>query len=276
MEEGGLRVRGKVVPAGSDMPMVSVVTVVRNGESDLQKTMDSVFSQDYENLEYIVIDGASNDGTLDIIKRNENRIHYWRSEQDSGIYQAMNKGIGLCSGSIIGLINSSDEYEAGIVTEIVRAHRRSPGAILYGPAIFCEENGKCYIWGCPIERLLDKLMIPHASVFVPAAIYLKRKFDESYVISGDFDFLLKCYLQKEEFVLLPRIISTVKRGGVSDKLKDLNEKELRRISLRNGVDLFGDAKNRKSGRRRDSIPKKMLKFAWHEVLKLRDFTKHMA
>jgi glycosyltransferase involved in cell wall biosynthesis len=89
---------------------ISIITVTKNSEKFLQKTIDSLSKQTYRNFEHIVIDGASTDQTLDIIKKNSNKISKWISEPDQGLYYAMNKGLGLCTGEIVGILNSDDVY----------------------------------------------------------------------------------------------------------------------------------------------------------------------
>ena len=91
--------------------LISVITVVFNGEEHLQQTIDSISNQTYKNIEYIIIDGGSTDGTLDIIKKNEHIIDLYVSEKDDGLYDAMNKGISMAIVEIIGMINSDDWYE---------------------------------------------------------------------------------------------------------------------------------------------------------------------
>ena len=99
---------------------ISIITVVYNGKDTLAQTIESVISQDYANIEYIIIDGNSTDGTQGIIKEYGHRISYWMSEPDRGIYDAMNKGIEYASGDVIAFINSGDTYEDNILSEVVK------------------------------------------------------------------------------------------------------------------------------------------------------------
>ena len=92
-------------------PKVSIITVCLNSEKTLEQAIQSVISQTYKNIEYIIVDGASTDGTLDIISKYENKITKWVSEKDQGLYYAMNKGIDMATGDIVGIINSDDWYE---------------------------------------------------------------------------------------------------------------------------------------------------------------------
>lgn len=109
--QGGLRTQGLFKRSLPDKPLITVITVVLNGAKHLEETILSVLNQTYDNVEYIVIDGGSTDGTLEIIKKYEWAIDYWVSEKDEGIYDAMNKGLSIATGYCIGLLNSDDFYE---------------------------------------------------------------------------------------------------------------------------------------------------------------------
>ena len=110
MLSGGLRTKGITKQSQKNQPLLTVVTVVRNGEKTLEETMLSVINQTYTNIEYIIVDGASTDGTLEVIKKYEDKIDYWISEPDKGIYDAMNKGIDLAAGEWINFMNGGDEF----------------------------------------------------------------------------------------------------------------------------------------------------------------------
>ena len=104
----------------NQQPTFSIITITYNAERWLERTILSVLSQSYPNIEYILIDGASKDKTVEIIKQYESGIASWISEPDKGLYDAMNKGIKLCSGDIVGLINSDDWYEKDIFKEVIQ------------------------------------------------------------------------------------------------------------------------------------------------------------
>lgn len=112
-------------------PLISIITVVYNGEKYLEQTIQSVINQTYKNIEYIVIDGGSTDGTLDIIKKYEEHISYWVSESDKGLYDAMNKGIGVAKGELIGMINSDDWYELEAVEIMAEAYKNNPTKVYF-------------------------------------------------------------------------------------------------------------------------------------------------
>ena len=109
--EGGLRINLEFKKSLPNKPLITIITVVLNGEKYLQETIDSIKNQTYKNYEFIVIDGGSTDKTLEIIKNNSNLIDYWVSEKDEGLYDAFNKGLNLARGDYIGIINSDDTYE---------------------------------------------------------------------------------------------------------------------------------------------------------------------
>ncbi|MCI5150423.1 MAG: glycosyltransferase [Candidatus Electrothrix sp. MAN1_4] len=108
--EGGLRTQGYFKRSLRDKPLITVITVVFNGAQHLEETILSVIGQTYDNVEYIIIDGGSTDGTLDIIRQYEHAVDYWVSEKDEGIYDAMNKGIRLFNGNWINFMNSGDLF----------------------------------------------------------------------------------------------------------------------------------------------------------------------
>ena len=107
---GGSKKRRFLKKNKKNLPLVSIITVVLNNKKFLQQSINSVLNQSYKNYELIIIDGKSTDGTLNILKKNNSKIDYWISEKDRGIYDAMNKGIKLCRGSLISILNSDDVF----------------------------------------------------------------------------------------------------------------------------------------------------------------------
>lgn len=118
--EGGLRAQGKIKKSYKDKPLISIITVVYNGEAYLEQTIQSVINQSYDNVEYIVIDGGSNDGTLDIIKKYEQQIDYWVSERDNGIYSAFNKGVRVAQGEWISFLGADDTYLEDAIMDYIQ------------------------------------------------------------------------------------------------------------------------------------------------------------
>ena len=112
-------------------PLISVVTVVLNATGEIQRTLGSVQEQEYKNVEHIVIDGGSTDGTVEIIRQARAGLGFWSSQPDSGIYQAMNRGLSKASGDLIGMLNAGDRYPPDAISALVEAHRTSPQDDVY-------------------------------------------------------------------------------------------------------------------------------------------------
>src|SRR5690606_2169009 len=132
--EGGLRLQGLYKTSSEDKPLITVVTVVYNGAEFLEETIKSVIEQTYDNVEYIIVDGGSIDGTLEIIKKYDHAIDYWVSEHDKGIYDAMNKGIDLGSGDWINFMNAGDLFfECETLTKVFsNGSDYSDADVIYG------------------------------------------------------------------------------------------------------------------------------------------------
>jgi glycosyltransferase involved in cell wall biosynthesis len=179
---------------------VSVITVSYNSYSTIRDTIESVLSQDYNNIEYIIIDGGSNDGTLKIIKEYENKIAVILSELDSGIYDAMNKGISLSTGEIIGFLNSDDVFfDSRIVTKIVNTFVKRPEIdVLYGNLVYIEKNSlskivRKYISKDYYSKFFEECNAPPHPTF-----YVKKEscngqfyFDLRYKIASDYALMFK-------------------------------------------------------------------------------------
>ena len=198
---------------------VSIVTVCYNSENTIKKTIESVLNQSYENIEYIIVDGASTDDTMKIIRKYEplfgERIKII-SEPDNGIYDAMNKGINRSSGKLIGIINSDDYYELNAVQEVVNAMSMERYQILYGFVRMCKGEEECTIER-KSHKFLKQQMISHPASFVTKAIYDDfGLFDLQYVSVADYDFMLRMSEQEEiTFIPVDAIITNFALGGMS-------------------------------------------------------------
>ena len=217
---GGLRIAG-AVPRRSlpGMPLVTIVTVVFNGAAHIEQAITSVLAQDYRNIEYLVIDGGSTDGTLEIINSYADRIDYWLSEPDNGIYDAMNKGLRLAKGELIGLLNADDFYEPDAVAQVVARYLedRVP-AIYYGDNLVLHDDLKLkYRRHATLNYWLG-MSICHQAMFVHRDSY--RELDgyrEGYRLAGDYDFLLRAAAANIPMVHVPAFLVTYRESGLTGR-----------------------------------------------------------
>jgi glycosyltransferase involved in cell wall biosynthesis len=182
----------------SYLPLITVITVVLNGEKALEETIKSVISQTYPNVEYIIIDGGSTDGTLDIIKKYEDYIDYWVSEPDKGIYDAMNKGIKVASGFYYVFLGSDDKIiknwlEKGI--HYINTLLKFEDTIyLYGNIVFLTKWGKIrykYIQLKDLSDLKKEFTIPHSGSIISSKLFrFNSLYDKKYKIVGDYAWVL--------------------------------------------------------------------------------------
>jgi glycosyltransferase involved in cell wall biosynthesis len=216
MKSGGVRIKGKKRQTEPGKPLVSVITVVLNGEKHIREAIESVLNQSYSNIEYIVIDGGSSDRTLEILESYGDRIDYWQSEKDGGIYFAMNKGIQLAAGEIIGILNADDLYLTDTVQKIIDADARQQPEVYYGDMHILKINGGEEILHSDIAVMKERPGILHPTCFVRNSVYKKiGMFDTRYRISSDYDFLLRCVESNLKFQYLPEVLTVFRPGGMS-------------------------------------------------------------
>lgn len=203
-------------------PLVSVITVVYNSVNTIEQTILSVINQTYSNIEYIIVDGGSTDGTLDIIRKYEDKIAYWVSESDKGIYDAMNKGISFATGRLIGIINSDDWYELYTVEEVVKAYV-DDSSVIYGLMRYIKDEEVSGVYTAYPKSISQK-MIPHPTCFVPKAIYDRYgTYDLSYHSCADYHLILRLYKAGVNFITLEVILANFRLGGFSSNIKSLKE-----------------------------------------------------
>lgn len=206
-------------------PLISIITVVKNNETFIEHCMHSVFEQTYPNVEYIVIDGASTDGTLEKINTHALKIKIITSEKDTGIYEAINKGIKLSLGEVVGILHSDDYYfDASVLSCVMKMMADKDLAGVYGDLIYVgrDFNNKWKrIWNSGEfnrRKLMNGWMPPHPSLFIRKSIYEKYGlYKEDYRISADYELILRYFLiQKLNFKYLPKILVSMRLGGVSN------------------------------------------------------------
>ena len=221
--KGGRRERGQQRSSSPDEPLVSIVTVVYNGAATLERTMQSVFTQRYPNIEYIIVDGGSTDGTLELLRRYDDRLAMWVSEPDKGIYDAMNKGVALCTGDWVALINADDWYEPEAVARAMSAVKDGAGInIVHGDIWIHYPNGHRKLKKAKRNGFLLKyweMVLNHPSFFVRRSYYRGRPFDATLRVSGDHKWTLSAWMESSsQFLYLPVPLANFTAGGASMRL----------------------------------------------------------
>lgn len=231
-----------------DLPLISIITVVYNGAKTLEQTIQSVINQTYNNIEYIIIDGGSTDGTIDIVEKYKDQIAFWVSEPDKGLYDAMNKGISKANGEIIGMINSDDWYEPGTVSSIVSYSEINPGAkIFHGDLLIHETNGRQAIkrFNPSLFKMLNYgVTYNHPTFFVSKDIYKKYSFNIKLVSVADVQFILEILLkEKNVFIYIDQVLANFRKGGVSSQQTIISTLKANYIARKNaGYSIFQNLK----------------------------------
>ena len=232
---------------------ISIITATYNSSATLADTIESVLKQSHKDIEYIVIDGGSTDNTMEIVKSYEPRFNgnmKYISEKDNGLYDAMNKGISIATGDVIGILNSDDFYTSDDILENVAGKLTNPNvSAVYGDVHYVNTNNlsHCvrYYSSKIFRRGLMKLgfMPAHPSFYCKTEIYKKYgTFDTRYKVAADFEQLLRIiYVNKANVLYLPIDFVTMRTGGVSNS--NLNSrvtimKEHRIALKRNNVHYF--------------------------------------
>ncbi|MEH6604209.1 MAG: glycosyltransferase family 2 protein [Pseudomonadales bacterium] len=205
---------------------ITIITCVYNGESTLADTMESVFNQTHDDIEYILVDGASTDGTAEIIRSREYEISRFLSEADDGIYDGLNKGLAMATGDVVGFLHSDDLYATNDVIEKV-AEVFSQGGVdaVYGDLLYVRKDDISRVvryWRSGLFRV-SKLrwgwMPPHPAFFVRRELYQKYGgFNTTYRISADYDCILR-FLGKAGIIpaYLPCVLVKMRMGGESNR-----------------------------------------------------------
>ncbi|WKZ65496.1 MAG: glycosyltransferase family 2 protein [Flavobacteriales bacterium] len=220
---GGRRERGLHPSAKAGKPVVSIVTVVFNGAFTLERTIQSVLGQSYPFIEYIVVDGGSTDGTLELLRRYEDRVDLWVSERDKGIYDAMNKGVALATGEWVALINADDWYEPEAVARAMEAAKDRPATnIVHGDIWIHYPNGHRKVKRARQSGFLLKyweMVLNHPSFFVRRSYYKGRPFDAALRVSGDHKWTVQAWMESSgQFLYLPEPLANFTAGGASMRI----------------------------------------------------------
>lgn len=202
-------------------PLVSVIIAVFNGAQTLQKCIDSFIQQTYSNKELIIIDGGSNDGTVELLKANSQHISYWISEPDKGIYNAWNKALLKTKGEWICFLGADDFFwNNRVLVQVVENLIKIPSNIhvVYGKVMLLNTAGE-YIysigepWAKVKKSFMQIMAIPHQGVMHRQSLFEQHgAFDESFHIAGDYEFLLR-ELKTRDAVFISEIITAMRQGG---------------------------------------------------------------
>lgn len=237
-----VRKRNPMNPASSNMKKVSIVTVVYNGAQTLERTILSVLNQTYPNIEYIVIDGGSTDGTVDLIKKHQERLAFWGSEPDKGIYDAMNKGIRRASGDLIALLNADDWYEPDAVETMIRNIPKDMDLfLLHGDLLLHKKNQipKFIPGGDVVDSNQISLPVRHPTCFVSSAAYRKiGLYSTEYKIVSDIDFFYRALKMDIPFIHVNHVIANMQAMGLSQKSFVQSYQEGARLRRKYGFSSF--------------------------------------
>lgn len=223
---------------------ISVITVVYNDVCGIEKTIKSVIEQDYYDVEYIIIDGNSRDGTIDIIRMYEDRITRWLSEPDNGIYDAMNKGIRLSTGDYLSFINSGDWYEKGALSIIANYIERDNSDIVYGKVNKIVDDKIVGYMGTSSEMDTDLKELHLKNVFCHQGMFIRKKtfmevglYNVSYKALADYDWNLRAYNRGKTFQMIKECVANYLDGGFSSYYD--SGKEYYEIAM-NGLNGYND------------------------------------
>jgi len=226
---------------------ISIITVSYNSADTIEDTITSVLNQDYPEIEYIIIDGASTDNTMDIVNRYRKKISRVISEPDKGIYDAMNKGIRLATGDVIGILNADDFYiDNHVITKVAKGFEIPDVGAVFADLVYVKPENV----NKTVRRYSSKAFTPSKFAYgwMPAhpTFFLKKKFYKQYglyktdyKIAADYELLIRMlYLNKVPYNYIPKILIKMRLGGVSTNSLQSNlilNQEILRACKENGI-----------------------------------------
>ena len=228
---------------------ISIITSVWDNKETIKDAIDSVLSQTYKNIEYIVVDGASSDGTIEIVQRYRDKITKFVSEKDSGIYDGLNRGISLATGDVVAFLHSDDIYANHTIIKEIAQQFESDESLdgIYGDLVYTpksDTNKVLRYWKSKNfdSTLLAKGWMPaHPTLFLKKEVYDKYgKFDLDFKIAADYDFMLRVLKNGINVKYLPKVLYKMRVGGESNK-------SIKNIMLKSKEDLKALKKNNVGG-----------------------------
>jgi len=205
-------------------PKISVVTVCYNAVAAIENTILSVLNQTYPNIEYIIIDGASTDGTVDIVKKYLDKITYFVSEPDKGIYDAMNKGVDVATGEWINFMNSGDSFATDhTISDIFGRGIDYEGQdVIYGDTLYVYSGSPILYKAKPLSTLEYRMAFCHQSSYVRTHLLKLRHFDLHFKYVADYDFFHHLYINGHSFHYFSKVMTNYSLEGGFTNLNALN------------------------------------------------------
>lgn len=224
------------------LPLISIITAIFNGEKNLEKTIKNILNQDYPNLEYIIIDGGSTDGTLDIIKKYEDKIAYWVSEKDKGISDAFNKGIKVAKGDYINFQGDGDGFcEKNSVSKLFESVNPEQDMFVCGRIRRISPEGKelfisPYLKKFKKNSLLFRMSLPHQGLFTHKKMFEKYGlFDVKNTFCMDYEHLLRAYKDFPKVVTKDIVVANWRADGIGNNREREILREYNAIKIKNKV-----------------------------------------
>ena len=252
-------------------PNVSIITVCRDPGREIVKTIESVLAQDYSDFEYIIQDGGSSDGTLDIIEKyrplfNKNGISLSLvSEKDNGIYDGMNRAVARSLGTWINFMNAGDcFYSKTVLSQIFNKSNYPNAAILYGDAVECE-YGRYYMFRKAFDKIEERMPFSHQSAFINRELMSRYPYKTDYKIGADYDFLLSMYKKGFFFRDTGVITCIISKNGISS-LK-LYDTYMETLKIRNSHGINGPTAAELSVKLREMRVKQLVMDHFPEFIK---------
>lgn len=211
-------------------PLISIVTICYNSQATIERTFQSVLNQSYSAIEYIVVDGKSTDETIGIIRKYEKEFNKkgilfkWISEKDNGIYDAMNKGLAMTTGELIGIINSDDHYEESALEVMAAEYLKDSSYDVYHGLLRYYNSGKLFMIKGGDSSVLSNHMIEHPTCFLKKKTYEEQGyFNCKYRYVADYELLCRIKKNGGKFKLIDKVIANFYDGGAGDSLESVVE-----------------------------------------------------
>ena len=210
------------------MGKIYFMTTAYNAEKTLEPTLLSIIDQSYSNIEYIVIDGGSTDGTLNIIQKYQNRLSYWNSEPDRGIYDAMNKGIAIATGEWINFMNCGDSFLDKETIQNIFSSNWQNTDIIYGDTEL-KFKSRSIVYKSDLTKINRKMPFCHQSCFIRTSLLKQYPFDLTFKLCSDYHQIYRLYQENKKFHYVPIVIASyeAEAGSSSTSIKKvLHEQNL--------------------------------------------------